>query len=661
MTSLVCRVATNTLPVVSGLVAGLCLLPTTDSAGRAQIEEAAKPCFLADGRTHMSITSDAPAGAYTLPMSVDNTGFMLDRLGQDCSPLQFLREITENAVQAVQAVGDGGGSVIWDVDWNRLELAPGVFKLACIDTGIGMTGPEMLRYINMLSSSIHQQSHDTNFGVGAKVAAATRNHAGLVYLSWKDGVGSMIHLWRDPDTGQYGLKQFELGDGNFSHWVRVEDTIRPDQITDHGTMVVLLGNELDDNTMQAPKGAPSPSRWVARYLNTRYFCFPDGLEVRAREGWEYPRSNTDTNVARLVTGQKTYLDAHAESSGVVALSSARAHWWILRDESALTQNSGYIASSGHMAALYQDELYEMVTGRAGVARLQQFGAIFGYNRVVIYLEPLADEAQEVISNTARTHLIMDGDPLPWADWAAEFRSSSPDEIKNLMDEVNKDSAGTDHRDAIRERLKQIRDLIQVKRYRRTPTGTTTIDEPASGGRSRETDPLSELGKSKNGGRGGGRAGDIYALFALTEGEPGEEVISDFDPQVDWVSVENGKRVPPDLEDRAAKYLVEENLLLVNADFRIFRDMVQRWCGLYEAAGPVAAVEPVVEDAVREWFEQALIESVIGVQSLRGSQEWSVEDIARALGQEALTTAVMQRYHVDTSVRRALGSKLGSLK
>jgi hypothetical protein len=594
-------------------------------------------------------------------MSVDNTGFMLDRLGQDCSPLQFLREITENAVQAVQAAGKDSGRVIWDVDWNRLELAPGVFKLACIDTGIGMTGPEMLRYINMLSSSMHQQSHDTNFGVGAKVAAATRNHAGLVYLSWKEGVGSMIHLWRDPDTEQYGLKQFELADGSYSHWVHIEDTIRPEQIQDHGTMVVLLGDELDDNTMQAPTGAPSPSRWVARYLNTRYFRFPDRLEVRAREGWEYPRSNIDTNVLRQITGQQAYLDTHAESSGAMTLSSARAHWWILRDESALTQNSGFVASSGHMAALYQEELYEMVTGRAGVARLQQFGAIFGYNRVVIYVEPLAGDNHEVISNTARTQLIMDGDPLPWADWAAEFRSDPPDEIKHLMDEVTKDSASTDHREAIRERLKQIRDLLQVRRYRRTPAGTATIDEPTVGGRPREADTTREPRKSKGGSRGGGRAGDIYALFALTDGEPGEEVISDFDPQVDWVSVDNGKRIPPDLEDRAAKYLVEENLLLVNADFRVFRDMAQRWCNLYEAAGTTAGVEPVVEDAVREWFEQALIESVIGVQSLRGSQEWSVEDIAKALGQEALTTAVMQRYHVDTSVRRALGSKLGSLK
>lgn len=608
----------------------------------------------------MSDSRSVPAGTQTLPMSVDNTGFMLDRLGQDCSPLQFLREITENALQAVQASDDGGGQVIWDVDWNRLELAPGVFKLACIDTGIGMSGPEMLRYINMLSSSMHRQSHDTNFGVGAKVAAATRNHAGLVYLSWQNGIGSMIHLWRDPDTGQYGLKQFELPDGRYTHWVHIEDTIKPAEIKDHGTMVVLLGNELDDNTMQAPKGAASPSRWVARYLNTRYFCFPNCVEVRAREGWEYPRSNTDTNVLRRVTGQEEYLDAHAEASGVRDLESARARWWILKDEPALSQNSGFVASNGHMAALYQDELYEMVAARAGVARLQQFGVIFGYHRVVIYVEPRAEDGHQVISNTARTHLIMDGEPLPWADWAAEFRAELPDEIKNLMDEVTKDSTSTDHREAIRERLKQIRELLKVSRYRRTPSGSATIDEPTVGGKARETNTTRETGDSKGGGRGG-RAGDIYALFALADGEPGEEVISEFDPKVDWVSVENGKRIPPDLEDRAAKYLIEENLLLINADFRVFRDMIDRWVKLYEAAGVTAGLQPVAEDAVREWFEQALIESVIGVQSMRDSKEWSVEDIAKSLSQEALTTAVMQRYHVDNSIRRALGSKLGSLK
>jgi len=200
--------------------------------------------------------------------------------------VQFLRELTQNAIEAVKETPEGEGQVIWDVDWNRWELSgtDTSYKLACIDTGIGMTGPEMKQYINMLSSSTRLQSHEANYGVGAKVAAATRNHAGLIYLSWKAGVGSMIHLWRDPDTGQYGLRQFRHKDGSYSHWIKVEDSIKPAPIKDHGTMVVLLGNDVDENTMEAPKEAASPSRWVARYLNTRYFTFPSGVTVKAREG-----------------------------------------------------------------------------------------------------------------------------------------------------------------------------------------------------------------------------------------------------------------------------------------------------------------------------------------------------------------------------------------
>ena len=84
--------------------------------------------------------------------------------------------------------------MIWDVNWPHYDLDD-VFKLCCIDTGIGMTGPEMVEYINKLSSSLHQQSSGGNFGVGAKIAAASRNPHGIVYMSWKEGVGHMIHLW----------------------------------------------------------------------------------------------------------------------------------------------------------------------------------------------------------------------------------------------------------------------------------------------------------------------------------------------------------------------------------------------------------------------------------------------------------------------------------
>src|SRR5262245_22197325 len=93
-----------------------------------------------------------PSSKETLPLTVENIGFMLDRLGRDCAPLQFLRELTQNSIEAILRTGEIDGEIRWDVDWNRFDLSgDGIYKLAIIDTGDGMTGPEMIRYINQLS------------------------------------------------------------------------------------------------------------------------------------------------------------------------------------------------------------------------------------------------------------------------------------------------------------------------------------------------------------------------------------------------------------------------------------------------------------------------------------------------------------------------------
>jgi hypothetical protein len=613
--------------------------------------------LLEDNRM-IATPSQVDVAKYTLPMGVDNIGFLIDRYGKDCAPLQFLRELTQNAIEAIQETG-GPGDVIWDVDWNHYDLT-GVFKLACIDTGVGMTGEEMVQYINHLSSSTREQAHDKNFGVGAKVAAATRNHAGLIYLSWKDGgQGWMTHLWRDPTTGQYGFKRAPRSDGSFQDFGRISDSsVRPVDLKDHGTMVVLMGHDMDQDTMAAPEGVSSPSVWIARYLNTRYFRFPAGITVRARQGWTQPRSNTDTNTLRTIEGQETYLRKHTQEAGAVDVSGATVHWWVLKDEPALSQNSGYVASAGHMAALYQDELYEMVAGRAGVARLQLFGVIFGHNRVVLYVEP--DTAQDLTANAARTQLLLNEEPLPWADWAAEFRAPGkmPEVIKQLMEDVTAGVTSQDHRQAIKDRLKAIRDLMRVSRYKPTRSGDLSVSATATGGSPRERDGDVKTASDVASGTPGGRAGGIYALFLDEEGEPGEEVNADTDPVVQWISVADGTRTRDLIEDRAAKYLADQNILQINADFRVFTDMVDRWIARYPE---VPGAQDTIRQTVQEWFEQALVETVVGAQALQGSPQWTIEDIAHLWSEEALTAAVLQRYHIDVSVKRSLGTRLGSVK
>jgi hypothetical protein len=599
----------------------------------------------------------APSPSRTLALSVANPGFLLDRLGEDCHPLQFLRELTQNAIEAIQRTDEKTGQITWDVDWPTF-LLEGVYKLCVTDTGDGMSGPDMVHYINQLSSSITEQSIKGNYGVGAKIAAATRNHAGLIYLSWKDGRGSMVHLWRDPATGEYGLRQLRTPDGGFSHFAAVEDDVKPEEIAGKGTKVVLQGHRDDQDTMAAPPEAASPSRWIAKYLNSRYFRFPDGIAVKAREGWMNPREDTDRNLLRRLTGQGPYLDQHAASSGSVELRDAKAYWWILKDESALTQNSGFVESAGHVAALYRDELYELATARAGMALLQQFGAILGHKSIVIYVAPEETPSRRLTTSTARTQLLIDSAPLPWSDWASEFREKLPPEIEEHVRRIAAGAATSDHSQSIRERLRQILDLFKLTRYRSTPSGELSVDDSSTvrGGspRPRSTEPRT---KGASSGTRGGTAGGVYSVFLKKDGAPGTQVRPDPFPETRWISVSDHTREPGDLEDRAARYLPDQNLLLINADFRAFVDMIDKYNSQLGAGG----AHEIVADAVRGWFEQTLVETVIGIQALQNSQEWSVADIERASSEEALTAAVMPRYHVNFAVRRELGSKLGKLQ
>jgi hypothetical protein len=603
-----------------------------------------------EGADQLALGDDADQ---TLRMKVANLGFLLERLGEDCDDLQYLRELTENALEA------GATRVVWDVDQKLYELF-GQFKLCCIDNGHGMTGKEMIQHINHLSSSGHIQSVDGNFGVGAKIATATRNPAGVVYQSWVDGQGWMIQLWKDPETQQYGLKQFQLPDGSYCHVVPLSDGAKPDQIDQHGTKVTLLGTGPDHRTVDAPPGTPTPSRWFNRHLASRYFRFPEGVTVSASEGWDQPRESADRN-PRGVHGMESFLNRYSDHRGVVSLDGCDVHWWVL--DAGDARSSYSLPNNGHFAALHKDELYELTTGRAGTARLQQFGVIFGADRVVLYVEPQNGGTRRLASNTARSQLLLDGGPLPYADWAAAFRDEKmPQEIRDHMDAVISGAKGADHRRSIEERLKNYAKLYRLSRTRPRAGGTTRADDAtdrpdggASSGSSAKRD------RSKNSKRDRDLTGDLLASALAADG-PEADQIDDAPPampHVVWLSEHDDppSRTADFLDDRAAKYLPDQNMIQANADFRVFVNMADHWCDEYG----VERGNRIVMEIVREWFEQALIETVIGCQQLQGDRRWSSDDMDQILSEMSLTAAVMQRYHVANAIKRALGAKLGTLR
>jgi hypothetical protein len=292
--------------------------------------------------------------------------------------------------------------------------------------------------------------------------------------------------------------------------------------------------------------------------------------------------------------------------------------------------------------------------------------LFGARFVVIYLEPIASDGITLTTNAARTTLLLDGEPLPWADWAYEFRENMPKQLAEFVKENAAGSSAKDHVKSIKERLKGIMDLYKVSRYRPAPQGNYLSDKSSA----ISAGLFSGSGRTLKGGRGAGRSigttskgtrdgeiGDIYYLFEKKDGVSSDKIQSDPFPIVNWVSVKDGTRVENDMEDKAAKYLSNQNTLLVNADFRVFQDMIKRLCAEKDTVRGIN-IENVVEEVVRTWFEQALVETVIGIQQLKGSKEWGPDEIDSALSEEALTSTVMQRYHVYIACRRELGAKLG---
>lgn len=285
---------------------------------------------------------------------------------------------------------------------------------------------------------------------------------------------------------------------------------------------------------------------------------------------------------------------------------------------------------------------------------------------MLYVEPVADDSNMLTTNTARTTLLLNADKLPWDNWAYEFRSKMP---KQLADFVSEKAAGSgkDHALNIRDRLKSVMDLFKVSRYRPTPTGAYVSDDTstvsagqpsfADGGADWAAKVGSDSGsvvKPKRESDGG----NIYHLFEKKDGVPSGKTLTDPFPKVIWASKKNGLRTADDgMEDKAATFVRNQSTLLINADFRVFTDMIGKLCKEKDG-GTGLILKEVVEETVHQWFEQALVETVIGIQQLSGSKEWGRDELERALSPEALTCSVMQRYHIYIACKRELGSKLG---
>lgn len=579
------------------------------------------------------------------PTTVNHSGLtaLIKNLGRDCTPHQFLREFTMNAIEACIRTGEKNGRV--EVDYNaHIYEKSGLYKISFTDNGDGMDQDQMVNLLNSLSASGSEKNQFENYGVGAKISALTRNHKGIQYESWRDDIGYSVILRYNEEENLYGLQGFSDSNGNTEFAPRISNANKPKIINEHGTRVTLFGMEDDQDTMLPPEGIGGiRESWIALFLNSRFFQIPDNVNISARIG--YYRNNTRHNYLLNVIGQKKALDSESLSYGKLKITDALIHWWIMPKNA---NGHGRTNLRGHTALVNQNEVFDISDARSN--RHAHFGIIYGRDQVVIYVEP-----EKAVQNTSRTGLVKpDGSPIQWDAWEDEFRENMPPVLRQFLNTLIEENSKESHFDNIRDRLKELKDLFKISRYRPHSEGNLLANPDSevtlSTGHERIGSLKSENRKPSSGLKSGSLATEL--LSEQIEDSEGIKVVlasPDPFPRVEWTDEDtNG------LIDRAAEYLPKQNLIIANKDFQGIRDVVAYFSRSYK---DLPDVLNIIEDAVREAFEQVLIECVAGALALKNRPHWNISEFEKALSQEALTTIVMQRYWIVNSIRRKLSKKI----
>jgi hypothetical protein len=78
----------------------------------------------------------------------------------------------------------------------------------------------------------------------------------------------------------------------------------------------------------------------------------------------------------------------------------------------------------------------------------------------------------------------------------------PDDLVQLQEQIGAKSGEKDHKKAIRERLKQIEDLLKFSKFRPTPKGAVNVDLSDGAGGEPESDGGTRTGARKPGNSSG---------------------------------------------------------------------------------------------------------------------------------------------------------------
>jgi hypothetical protein len=446
-----------------------------------------------------------------MKVSITGASNFVNRMFEACGNYQWARELLKNSLEA------GATKIEFGIEWQAVETL-GVYRRTIIDNGCGMEPNELLSFFSTLGlgNKVIGGVHD-NFGVGAKIAALPWNPDGMVVISYKGGTASMIKIVLDPETNEYELVEYDLGDKRTCvidpttiEWS--EDVnwgaIAPAWATEHGTVVVLLGSDdYPDTVLGNAKAEERDIKGLSVYLNTRFWDLSHVevrvTELRSEKKNSWPTQRDDRDDARRPNNRQImgarhfveYPDAKSgklSSKSTVLLDEERvmADWYLWEGERPAIHS--YAKKGGFVAVRYKDELFELSSAKPV---FRAFGVIESQvqQNLTIILEPqLYDPTVTpwgVHPDQSRNRLIFTGNgekggAVPMTDWGAEFAANMPDEILKAILKARGEHNGTIDDEEYRKRLQDRfgdrwrikRQVAVAKKTPEAPEGTPGTDQ-----------------------------------------------------------------------------------------------------------------------------------------------------------------------------------------
>lgn len=577
---------------------------------------------------------------------------LINRMAADNPPDQWLREYVQNSIEAIQRTDSQVGEI--HIDFNPIIFKTyGLYKVSITDNGDGMSEKQLEDLIRSIGESGHKNQYE-NHGVGSKISALTRNHHGIDYESWKDGEGFKATVEFDPERNEYGLKGHRIDDSLY-HTLSLDPRDKPEIIQNHGTRVTLWGMTDEQDTMVPPEGTPGGSQsWMMLYLNTRYYEFPKGITVKAREG--YLGKNTK-NYLGTVTGMKEVLEKNKESSGEYKFPDANLRWWILKEK---RDGHGREFLAAHTAFVHQNEIFDLATVQQNRGRFSDFGIMFGRNRVVIHLEPY-----QAVQGLMRTSIVKkdqygSGVKQTMDKWAEEFRNNLPRELEAYLEKIKDNDMGKSNSDTIQKKLSSISDLYRLSRFKlgNGSTSVNTSEIEINAGVSRKGDAHDDPTPPSESGGGVDNSSVKEKIFNQSREANAKKLASNKGytvpwPEFYWRDDHTQGDIP---KDRAASYDRPSNTILANRSFPGFTDLIE-WV-MTKHANDISGERKIVTEIVYEAFQMVLTEAVAGALALENRPEWKPDEFKQALSPESLTIAVMPKHNLLSYINRAVGNRIG---